>query len=355
MKDNQAAVPDPGEPAVAGPPDAVVNAPGFRGSGRGSNRLTRILSGVFGLVVLVLGVGASGAWYLQQRIESVDRLSGAFPTEPGRPAESDELRVLVLGQDWGTETADHGRSDAIMLLDVARDRSSVSAISFPRDAWVDIPGHGKGKINSTLPIGGPSLAVETVEDLTGIRIDHVATIDGNGFPALTDAIGGVVVEIPETVHDDARDITWIAGEHHLNGEQALDYVGQRYGLPNGDLDRVRRHQNFIRALVATTIAESTWTDPGKLFQVSVAAADALEIDDQWSAGEIRDLAISVRKLDMSDLSFATVPVSGLDNVQGQSVVRLDELAGQELWQAMREGRTRDWIQEAHADLPGSIP
>lgn len=355
MKDDHASAPDLGKPAGVRQHVAIFKS-GFRGVGRAYRNPTRLIPAVFALVVLLIGSVTGGAWFLQDRIDSrIERLSSAFPAGAGRPAQADGLRILVLGKDWGTETAAHGRSDAIMLLDVARDRSSVSAISFPRDAWVDIPGHGKRKINSALPIGGPPLAVETIENLTGARIDHVAMIDGAGFSALTDAIGGVVVEVPETVHDDARGVTWTAGEHHLDGEQALDYVGQRYGLPMGDLDRVRRQQNFLRALMVTTIGESTLTDPRALFRVMDAAADALEIDDQWSIGEIRDLAISLRNLDMTDLSFTTVPVAGLDDAEGQSIVRLDESAGQELWRAMREGRTRDWIRENYADPPGRVP
>lgn len=308
-------------------------------------------------LVAVLLAALGGAWLLQHRIDQrIDRVGSAFPVDSGRPSGGDdeELTVLLLGQDWYPDSEEHGRSDAVMLVQVPSDRSSVSVVSIPRDSWVSVPGHGEGKINSALVLGGPALAVETVENLTEIRVDHVMMVDGSGFPALVDTLGGVTVEIPETVHDDARGITWAAGEHQLDGEGALDYVGQRYGLPNGDLDRVRRHQNFLRILLSDLVGSATLTEPRATYELVRSVAETVVVDDQWGIGAMRDLALSLRHIEASDIAFATAPVAGLDEVDGQSVVRLEPDEGARLWGAMRRGDGASWIRSHGDGLTGPV-
>lgn len=319
--------------------------------------MPRMVSVVLGVTLVVLScVAVGGIWHLENRVDQrISRVESVFPSEgPRPPVEPEELTVLLLGQDWHPETQVHGRTDVVMLVRVPAHRSSVMAVSIPRDSWVPLPGHGEGKINAALVLGGPALAVSAVEELTGIRVDHVMMIDGDGFRTLTDALGGVTIHIPETVHDSARDVTWTAGPHHLDGANALDYVGQRYGLPNGDLDRVRRHQNFLRALITDLVENATPDDPLALYWLVDAISDSIVIDDEWSLDELRELAASLRYLEPSDLTFTTAPVAGLDQVGGQSVVRLDTVRGAELWTAMREDWGADWVGQQGAELFGPV-
>lgn len=306
----------------------------------------------------VLAVAAVGGFLLLHDGvgRDVARVS-AFPAEDTRPpaTPSEDLTLLLLGQDWSPEAEQHGRSDAILLVRIPWHRSTVTIVSIPRDSWVTLPGYGEAKINSALPLGGPPLAVATVEDLTGIRVDHVAMIDGDGFRALTDALGGVTVEIPETVHDSARGVTWTAGTHRLDGAAALDYVGQRYGLDGGDLDRVRRHQNVLRAMATELLGLDALADPRTVHRLVGAATDSIVVDEEWSADEMRELARSLQYLGQSGLTFTTVPVAGLDQVGGQSVVRLDRARAAELWTAIREDWGPEWVEQSGVALAPSVP
>lgn len=281
----------------------------------------------------------------------------AFPADDARPppTRTEDLTILLLGQDWSPESERHGRSDAILLARIPWHRSSMTIVSIPRDSWVPLPGHGEGKINSALVLGGPELAVSTVEALTNIRVDHVALIDGDGFRSLVDAMGGVTVEVAQTVHDSARDVTWTAGSHHLDGRRALDYVGQRYGLAGGDLDRVRRHQNLLRAMMAGLLESGPLEDPQTFYRLMGAVTESIVVDEEWSTEEMRDLMLSLRYLEDSELTFTTAPIAGLDDVAGQSVVRLDDSRGADLWAAIREDWSREWVDQAGASLGRRVP
>lgn len=299
-----------------------------------------------GLLVVVL-VGAGGLYmYSRHIVGQVDRIPDVFAIpEAERPAagSQDDLNILLAGSDvrapGGTtgEDADSGwapgagRSDAIMILHVDADRESAYVVSIPRDSWVTIPGEGKNKINAAFSLGGPSLYVKTIERLTGIRIDHLAMIDFEGFKQLTDTLGGVTIDIAES--GCARD----AGTYEMGGEEALKYVRQRKCLEGGDFDRVKRQQNFLRQLMGKTLSGGTFTNPGKLNGVLNAVTQNLSVDEGWSAGDMRGLAVSLRGLRSADVKFMTAPLA--DPPTGRegsaSVVYLDEAACEDLWEAYR--------------------
>jgi LCP family protein required for cell wall assembly len=297
--------------------------------------------------------------YVHHQIDKVDRIDGVFdgidprPVRPTSGPAADAVNVLLLGTDRRSEVATTGddaraaawvpgeqRSDAMMLIHIDADRSHVTAISLPRDSWVEVPGHGMDKINAAFSYGGPSLAVQTVERLTNIHIDHFAMVDWDGFRELTDAVGGIKVEIPRTVYDSARDVTWTAGEHLLNGQQALDYVGQRYGLPGGDLDRVRRQQTVLATLAEQTL--DLRSSPRLALDFVGMLTRHVSVDDEWSTQAMTSLAWSLRDVGRDDVRYLTAPVSGLGWEGPQSVVHLDRAAGTELWTAIRRDRVDGW-------------
>lgn len=241
----------------------------------------------------------------------------------------------------------------MMVVHIDGDRRGASVVSLPRDSWVPIPGHGMGKINAAYSWGGPSLAVQTVEGLTGVRIDHVAIVDWDGFKAVTDALGGVDVQVPETVTDTIRHVTWTAGTHHLTGQDALNYVGQRYGLPGGDLDRVRRQQAFFRGLAQTVMTRNVATHPRRLYDLLDTFTKHLSVDSGWSTRDMIGLALSLRHLGGADVRYLTVPVSGTGREGAQSVVRLVPGADG-LWRAMRRDGMADWAARHGVDLTGRV-
>ncbi len=328
-------------------------------STRQARNTRRALAGLAVCLSLFALMAASAMAYLHHQIDEVDRIDGVFdgigprPVRPTTGPAAEALNVLLLGTDRRTDVATTGdtaraaawlpgaqRSDAMMLVHVDADRENVTAISLPRDSWVQVPGYGMAKINAAFSYGGPSLAVHTVERLTDIHIDHFAMVDWEGFRELTDAVGGVTVRIPRTVYDSARGITWNAGEHVLSGQDALDYVGQRYGLPGGDLDRVHRQQAVLATLAEETL--ELRNSPRLVLDFVDMLTRHVSVDDEWSTREMTSLAWSLRDVGRDDVHYLTAPVSGLGWEGPQSVVRLDRPAGTELWQAVRRDRIDGW-------------
>jgi len=309
---------------------------------------------VASIVVAVSVVAALGAdyWLRSHLGGQVQHLPAAMPVgNRPPPAAQDSMNILLMGSDKRADGSVAGqRSDTIMVVHVPADRDEVGIVSIPRDSWVQVPGHGPAKVNAAYAWGGPALAVETVENLTGVRMDHVAVIDWEGFKRLTDLLGGVEVRIPNTVTDGYTGRTWEAGRQRMDGETALAYVRQRAGLPRGDLDRIERQQAFLRSLASDTLSTSTFTSPRLLYDVLDAVTANLSVDEGWSAAEMRNLAWSLRSVRAESIDFTVVPLTKLGTEQGQSVVYLDRPAGEELWQAVREDRLGEWIDETGTGL-----
>jgi LCP family protein required for cell wall assembly len=297
-------------------------------------------------------------------LDPTQRPSAASPTQ-GSGAQ--RLTFLVAGSDsgspddhtTGSEAQGGGfdprglRSDVIMLASFAPDRTAATVVSIPRDSWVPVPGHGMAKVNAAYSFGGPTLMVQTVEQLTGIRIDHFAAIDFAGFEALTDAVGGIDVAVarPTTFGT----IAFHAGVNHLNGRQALAYVRQRYGLPGGDLDRVRRHQSAMRALISKLFPNGSLSNPVDTYRVIDLLTRYVSVDDTLTNEKLRSLAIGLHGLRPSAITFMTAPIAGLGQVGDQSVVHLDHGRGATLWRALSEDRIAQYLETNSSDVLGSTP
>ncbi len=235
------------------------------------------------------------------------------------------------------------RSDAILLAHLSEDGKDAYVVSIPRDSWVDIPGYGMNKVNAAFSFGGPSLYVQTIEQLTDTRIDHLAVVDWNGLIGLVDVLGGVTLTFDtETV---ARGRTWPAGTHTLNGEEVRDYVGERYRLPRGDFDRVERQQNVMRALGVQMIESGTLRDPGKALSVARESTQLVTVDDTLTIPRIVELALSARGLRPDNVTYLTVPTAGVGFEGSQSVVYLDEPAQDGFWEAFRTDELEEWLAE----------
>ncbi|MDF1603462.1 LCP family protein [Nocardioides sp. YIM 152315] len=340
---------------------------------RRRRRLRRALIGVVVCLTVLAMVPVGAFLYLEHRLSgNVARIPGVFdgltdrPERPSGPA-GDAVNVLVIGTDRRSGVPTTGsdarasswipgaqRSDALMILHIDADRRAASIVSIPRDTWVNVPGYGMNKINAAFSFSGPSLAIQTVEYLTDIRIDHLAVIDWAGFEALIDTVGGIDVTVPETVVDSARDVTWTAGVHHLDGADALDYVGQRYGLPNGDLDRVARQQVVLRTLMQESLHQEMRKDPRMLYDFLATVTRHLSIDDEWSTRDMLKLVVSMRSFHTSRLTYLTMPVAGFGTERGQSVVYADRRAARGLWGAVIADEVDDWAGRHQARLTPSV-
>lgn len=320
-------------------------------------RLGPIVVATLALAIALLG---TVGMHLHDRVEDrLGRVEGVFAGLDDRPAiaPADEqgrrpLTVLALGLDGenpsGRWQPGVQRSDTIMVVRVAADRSRVSVVSIPRDSWTEVPGHGRQKVNAAYSLGGPSLAVATVEQLTGVRIDHVAIVDLQGLTSLTDQLGGVAVDVAEDSVDVMRQRRWSEGRHRLDGRDAAAYLRQRYGLPLGDFDRIRRQQHFLGQVLTGLREQATWRDPRGLVELADLAAGHVTLDEEWSLVDVQGLLWSLRDLTAADVDFVTAPVAGLGREAGQSVVRLDPASGRELWRALDRGHVDRWARR-HPD------
>lgn len=313
------------------------------------------------LTVLLIAGGCAGAvyWTADHYASSVTRIPDALPSlaesERPKPVSNAGMTFLLVGldarpdQSTGSKIpawkAGAARSDTMMLLHLSADRKSASVISLARDTWVPIPGHGNAKLNAAYSFGGPSLMVRTIQDLTGIPIDHLAVIDWNGFKSLTDAVGGVDITIPKEIPGKGDARHWAAGTHHMDGDTALLYVRERYGLPNGDLDRTKRQQNFLRALMQQTLNSGTLGNPGKLTGLLGSVGEVVSVDDKLSNSDLYDLGWSLRGLRASDVKFMNAPFGGFGDERGQSVVYLDRKAAAPLWEAVRNDQVAEYLTQ----------
>ncbi|WP_313409517.1 LCP family protein [Aeromicrobium sp.] len=326
---------------------AAAERPRWRRVGRSLLIVTVIV-----VTLAILAALGTDFWLRSQLGGQVQQLPSAMPVGD-RPDDGpqDSLNIMLMGSDKRADGSIAGqRSDTMMIVNIPADRRSIGFVSIPRDSWVQVPGHGPAKINAAYSWGGPALAVETVEKLTQVRIDHVAVIDWEGFKRMIDLLGGVPVTIPFTVTDPYSDRTWKAGKYEMDGETALAYVRQRAGLPRGDLDRIERQQAVLRSLARTTMTRSTFTNPKLLYDVLDAVTANLAVDEGWTAADMRNLGWSLRSVRSNDMAFTIVPLKGLGMEQGQSVVYLDRPEGEDLWQAVRDDRLADWIEETGTGL-----
>ncbi len=318
---------------------------------------------LLGLVLLAgVGVASYVAW-VNNNIERIaDPFADLDPEARPAPAPVDPekdtpaLNILILGSDSRISAGDPAqwasgaqRTDAVLIAHLAADRETAVIMSIPRDSWVSIPGHSEAKINAAFSYGGPSLTIETIESLTGIRIDHFLLADFSSFVELTDALGGVEIDVPTDAYQQGE-LLFSAGNQTLNGEQALVYTRQRYGLPGGDLDRVKRQQNWIRAIIAKARTDGTLTSPVRLTGLLNTVGNSVAVDDSLSLSKMRELAEGLRDLRPSDISFITAPTTGPGRSEdGQSVLILDRSSFDPLVASIADDTAASYVAD-HGDL-----
>jgi LCP family protein required for cell wall assembly len=262
------------------------------------------------------------------------------PVPPGALAE--DVTFLVGGVDTRSavpttgrqaQSSLRGRTDTLMLVHLIAGGRGAYIVSIPRDSWVPIPGHGMGKVNWAYYFGGQTLAVRTVEQLTHVRIDHVAVIDWAGFRDLTDELGGITITIPVTSYDPSNHVTWTKGTHHLDGAQALLYVRDRYGLVSGDFGREARQQNFLRAVFWKLHDEASLRNPFHVLSLVHDLTQAISVDTTVTNSDIEHWVLSMRGMNPSSIIFTTVPYEGTGQVGSQSVVNLKPGLDRGFWHA----------------------
>ncbi|MCU1517654.1 MAG: cell envelope-related function transcriptional attenuator common domain protein [Pseudarthrobacter sp.] len=279
----------------------------------------------------------------------------AAPAAGPEAAQADartSLNILVLGSDSRGASSQEGlagagsdqRADAIMLVHIPADRSKIYSISLMRDLWVGIPGKGQAKINAALAYGGVPLMVQTVESMFNQRIDHIAMIDFEGFVGLTDALGGVEVDIPAPFVSYHDYFHFPAGLNTLDGAHALEFVRERYAYSDGDYQRVRNQQVFVRALLAKNLSADTLLNPIKVHNVVSAMAPFISVDDGLNAATLAGLAAELKDVRPGDMEMFTIPTRGTGtSADGQSIVLADPGAIAAISAAMAADTLGDYV------------
>ena len=354
-------------PESASPPAGGGTAPRHARTRKRSRSRTALL--VAGALVLLVGVGSVGAVLTFQKIleNNLEKLTDPFEALENRPtpAPSDPevaneaVNILVLGSDSRISAGDPSqwaagaqRTDSIMLVHLPADRESAQVVSFPRDSWVPIPGHGEAKINAAFSYGGPSLMIETVEQLTGVRIDHFAVTDFESFTALTDALGGVRITVPQDIGD-GKKVQFAAGVHMMSGEEALAYTRQRYGLADGDFGRAQRQQNWMRSILGKV--NNNRNDVPRMTSFFTALSESVAVDEGLTIDRMRELYMSARTLATNDVTFLTAPHNGTGrSADGQSIVVLDRELLDPLMAAMAADQAAQFVED-HKDALTILP
>lgn len=274
-------------------------------------RVILALSGVLVLALVGVGFYAVRGWNALNEIVREPSLMPTGSTRPSQappPEEGDHapLNFVLMGSD--TRGDERGRSDVLLVAHLNAARDQLYLISFPRDMYVTIPGHGRNKINAAYSFGGAALAVETLESLLDIRMDHVAVIDFEGFMGLSEEIGGVTVN--NRIASSSRGYTFPKGELTMKGEELLVYVRERYDLPRGDLDRAERHRDVIKALVLKLLRPQTLANPVTFNSVASRIGGYFTVDDGLTNETIFDLATSLHLKDGGSIRSLQAPITG---------------------------------------------
>ncbi|WP_019855408.1 LCP family protein [Actinopolyspora mortivallis] len=347
-----------GEPEDPGP-----------GTRRGSaRRLARLVGRglLVVLSVLALGVTATG-WTVVQRFQngtaSVDILGGNSMRQVDERDTAED--ILLVGSDSRTDTqgnplppevldllrtesASGLNTDTIILVRVPEDGSEATAISIPRDTAVEYEGgtekingiygltkadraerlraeggHDEREIRRKSRVAGQRALVEAVQSLTGVRVDHYAKVNLLGFYEVTKALGGVRVCLRRATSDEDSGADFRAGPQVISGADALAFVRQRHGLPNGDLDRIVRQQAFLAAVADKLLSTEILTDMSAMNQLVTAARKSVVLDSDW---QVIDFVDRMRSLASGEIGFTTIPVENTTatDERGRSVVTVDE-------------------------------
>jgi polyisoprenyl-teichoic acid--peptidoglycan teichoic acid transferase len=312
-------------------------------------RLRVALIALAGALVLVVAAAAVYVVVLERSITSNIRRGDTLPSSsdtarPSRdPDVSGVLNYVLLGSDSrqaGDQQA--GRSDAIMVVHLNAAHDHAYVISFPRDMWVTIPGHGENKINAAYPLGGPQLTVRTLEELTGVRMDHVVQIDFDGFVQLTKELGGVRVrnKVAFTSHGYRYPKGWIT----IKGKKALWFVRERHAFPRGDLDRAENQRKVLKAIIAKGLSPEVIADPARFTAFLGGLAKHMTVDQTLTDAEIRATALSLR-LVAKNIVLMQAPLSGLATIDGQSVAVIDRAKMAELAEAMKKDTMAAYVKK----------
>ncbi|MGY6020156.1 LCP family protein [Streptomyces spinosirectus] len=279
------------------------------------------------VVLASAGIGHAVVTSLDADITRVD----PFKDMKNRPRAGHGMNVLLVGTDGRDRISDAQRhryhlggapchcTDTIMIVHISEDRERASVVSLPRDSYAMTPAHvdertGRRipahpiKINAAYAEGGPNLTVQTVEDMTHVKIDHYLEVDFTSFMRTVDVLGGVQICTATPLKDSYTGLDLPAGTHRLTGGQALQYVRARHVDGASDLGRMKRQQRFLAALVERATSSGILLNPMKFRDVTRAVLGSVRADKGFGTDELLDLGRAMRNFSPSSSEFTTVPI-----------------------------------------------
>ncbi|MBT2493315.1 LCP family protein [Streptomyces sp. ISL-96] len=315
--------------------------------------------GVMGFVLVGVSVGAYVVYdRLNGNIDSVDVGDAANGASTDGP-----MNILIIGTDkrtgagnegYGDRKNSTGHADTTFLFHVSADRTNATALSIPRDLKTDIPDcptkHADGtetvipgtpytRFNESFGVGGrdPGCTMRTVKQITGLPINHFMMADFNAVKTLTTAIGGVDVCLTEPIKDTKySQLNLSAGDHRIQGEEALAFVRNRHGLGNeSDLDRIKMQQQFIASMIRK-MKEDTLGNPKRMLDLADAATKALTVNKEIEdLPKLKALAEELGRINIKNIAFTTIPVRDNPAETVKATVVLDPVKAPQVFNALQ--------------------
>jgi LCP family protein required for cell wall assembly len=299
-------------------------------------------------VIVLLGVAAASLFlYVNHELGSIARIPVRFLVA-GSP--SDGTTILLTDADDGSAAVNSARQPAaksgmILLLHIDSGNKAAGAVSIPPGTMVSVPGHGKMQIDDVDAVGGPSLLVETVHDLTGVPINHFARIDFVHVAVLVDALGGVSIRLPTATESFGH--VFRAGVNQIGGIEALEYTGDPKLT---EAARELRQQYLTRVILDKVGSEHVLIDPLKVNGVLHALVSMLTVDSNFSNSQVESLATQLGSLAGSASTFITAPTRV---AHGSEV--LEPAPSAALWSAVRNGTLPAFVEKYPASVTPNSP
>ena len=325
-----------------------------------SARSIKILTGISIAVLAISAVSALAFGTVTASINKIDVFNGI---EKRPVKKSTAMNYLLVGSDTreglskaelkalrvgSVATAAGKRSDTMLLVHISKARDKAVMISIPRDTFALIPEHtsktGKlipavySKINSSFNWGGAPLLIQTIEEMTELKIDHYIEINFAGFARIVDSIGGVEICTKKNINDPKSHLVLEAGVHTLNGIESLKYVRTREFDGMGDIGRMQRQQAFMSAVLRKATSAGVLLNPVTMASFINSALSAVTTDSELKNSELIALAKQMKSLSTSSVRTLTVPLSDLNYYSNgvTAAVLWDPVLAPQLWTRLRE-------------------
>jgi LCP family protein required for cell wall assembly len=325
-----------GAPAGTAPPRRGRRWRFWGQPGRHGRRIVTIIV----VVILLIIAGTAGSYFW------IDGKLNHTVTLPATTNTSAGTNWLIAGSDTriGVSRTEQAKlhlgstgasaSDSLMLLHTGSGGKPV-LISIPRDSYVEIPGHGFNKINAALAIGGPALLVETVENLTGLKINHYMSIGFVGLASVVNSVGGVHICLKTAFNDPDSGAHLKAGCQTLNGTQAIAFVRDRHSFADSDLQRIQDQRAFLAALLNKATSPGVYLNPFTALPFASTSASSIAIDKGTSLYNLLQVAFALKSP-----QTGTVPVANANySTSAGDAVLLDKTKALELFNDLKDGKT----------------